>query len=97
MTNTTEFSENFQKVLNLHPAFVAFDFSGVKFVDSSGIGIIISLVNELKKNGTQISLFNMHKSLFSVFKLSGLYHIMDLYRTPEEFYEKYPEWINVDN
>lgn len=92
MSNSMEFSEEFEKVNALSPETLAIDLGDVQFVDSSGIGILINLVTEIREKGTEISVFNMHKSLFSVFKLSGMQNIMELYKTSEEFYEKFPRW-----
>lgn len=95
MANTVEFNDEFQIIIQKRPTYLSFDFQDVKFVDSSGIGILIKEVNiMINSAGAKISAFNMHKSLYSVFKLSGLDNIMELYQDAGDFYKKYPELKN---
>jgi len=91
MSNVAEFSDEFRAVFDKNPKFLSIDLQDVKFMDSSGIGALINLTSEIKKKGTEISVFNMHKSLYSVFKLSGLYHIMELYKDNADFFNKFPD------
>ncbi len=55
-----------------------FDLEGIEFIDSSGIGCIISLVKTAKSNGSAIKLCNLSKEVKSVFDLLHLQMILDI-------------------
>lgn len=54
------------------------DLGGIEFIDSSGIGCIISLVKTAKSNGAIIKLCNLSKEVRSVFDLLHLQMILDI-------------------
>lgn len=55
-----------------------FDLEGIEFIDSSGIGCIISLVKTAKSNGATIKLCNLSKEVKSVFDLLHLQMILEI-------------------
>ena len=80
MDNSKDFYKEFEAIIQQNTEFkvVSFDFYKVNFMDSSGIGSLIRAASYVKK------------SLYSVFRLSGLDNIIAIY-TYEEFIEIYPE------
>lgn len=54
------------------------DLEGIGFIDSSGIGCIISLVKTAKSNGSMLKLCNLSKEVKSVFDLLHLQMILDI-------------------
>ncbi|WP_083244136.1 STAS domain-containing protein [Leptospira tipperaryensis] len=90
MDNSRDFYYEFEESIKTgSPEIISFFLGKVKFIDSSGIGIIIKVRNQIReKNGT-VNIFGLNKSLNSVFRLSGLDKIVNLY-TNEEFLNKYP-------
>ena len=57
---------------------VEFDFNGVAFVDSTGIGLLIHLIEIVKKNGTgtQIKIKNVQPLVSEVFEMLELGEIL---------------------
>lgn len=51
---------------------VEFDFAQVSFVDSSGIGLLITLVKDLKGNGQKAVIRNLQPDVRQVFDLLQL-------------------------
>lgn len=51
---------------------VMLDFSGVMFVDSTGIGLLISLIRKLQQSDTAISIRNLQPDVREVFELLQL-------------------------
>ena len=63
---------------------VIFDFEGVDFMDSSGIGLIMGRYKNVIFIGGKIAETNVGQSVDRIFKMSGLYKIIEKYNTPEE-------------
>ena len=91
MLSSNEFLDDFKLNLSKNPENVSFNFGSVQFIDSSGIGALVKCVNELKSKGIETTVFNLNKSLYSVFKLSGLYNLMKIYKEIDEFKKDFPD------
>ena len=63
------------------------DFSGVTFMDSSGIGVVIGRYRKLKNKDGHISVVEVNKRVDKVFALSGLYKIIKQYKNVQEAME----------
>lgn len=48
---------------------VSVNFENVLFVDSSGIGLLLNLVQTLNENGTQVTISNVKEEVMEVFHL----------------------------
>ena len=55
---------------------VVFDFSGVTFMDSTGIGVLLGRYKRLKKMGVPAFIRNPSLSVNKILQISGLYEIM---------------------
>ena len=55
---------------------VVFDFSGVTFMDSTGIGVLLGRYNRLTKMGVPAFIRNPSLSVNKILQISGLYEIM---------------------
>ena len=55
-----------------------FDFKNIEFIDSSGIGCIISLVKTAKSNHSEIKLCNISSEVMDVLELLHLPMILDI-------------------
>ncbi len=53
------------------------DLSGITFMDSSGIGLIIGRYKLLAKRGGSVSIKNADARVNRIFEMSGLYRIVD--------------------
>ena len=92
MDNSKDFYKEFEGIILQNSALkvVSFDFDKVNFMDSSGIGSLIRAASYVKNLHSAVTVFNLNKSLYSVFRLSGLDNIIAIY-TFDEFIEIYPE------
>lgn len=55
---------------------IVIDFSNVPFVDSSGIGLLITLVNELREAGNRVAITKVSPDVMHVFSLLQLPEIL---------------------
>lgn len=60
------------------------DFSGITFMDSSGIGVVIGRYKKLNLKKGTICITNVRDSVKRVFELSGMFKIIKLYDSTEE-------------
>ena len=61
-----------KEVYEKRPRVLIIDFSGVDFMDSSGIGLILGRVNTAEKCGTVIELSGMQPHIAKLIRLSGV-------------------------
>lgn len=62
---------------------IIFDFSGAGFMDSAGIGVIMGRYKKVIFIGGKIAVANVGSAIDRIFKLSGLYKIIEKYDTVE--------------
>lgn len=55
------------------------DFSGVSFMDSSGIGVVIGRYKKITGRKGSMCIVSVNESTKKVFELSGLFKILKLY------------------
>ncbi len=63
---------------------VVFDFGQVTFMDSSGIGLIMGRYKKVLFQGGKVAVCRVGNEVDRIFRMSGLYQIMDKYATPSE-------------
>lgn len=63
---------------------VIFDFSGVKFMDSSGIGVIMGRYKQMNYVGGMVCVCGIGKSVDRIFQMSGLYKLVTKLDEAEE-------------
>lgn len=63
---------------------LALDFSGIRFMDSSGLGAILSCLRRMTPAGGELKLCCMTKPVRTLFELVRMDRIFDIYDTVEE-------------
>ncbi|MBQ3061998.1 MAG: anti-sigma factor antagonist [Lachnospiraceae bacterium] len=56
---------------------VIFDFERTKFMDSSGIGLIMGRYRQAKYSDAKVSLINIPDNIDRMLQMSGIYKIVD--------------------
>lgn len=56
---------------------IVFDFEGVNFMDSAGIGMIMGRYKKILHNGGQVLVSGVQKSVDRILRMSGLYQIVE--------------------
>jgi stage II sporulation protein AA (anti-sigma F factor antagonist) len=59
-----------------HCRHMIFDFSGVTFMDSSGIGLLIGRYKNVHSRGGTVAIANMNRDLGRIYNISGLKKII---------------------
>ncbi len=60
------------------------NFSGVTFMDSSGIGVVIGRYKKISMKNGSVSVVAVNSRIKKIFELSGMYKIINEYDTLEE-------------
>ena len=63
---------------------IIFDFTENDFMDSSGIGLIMGRYKKVMFRGGKAAVTNVGKEIERIFNLSGLFKIIERYKTPEQ-------------
>ena len=60
------------------------DFSGVTFMDSSGIGVVIGRYKKLKVKNGSLVITSLNKNVKRIFELSGMFKIISTFNSLDE-------------
>lgn len=82
-SNAKEFKRDIMLALE-GQSRVIFDMRSLKFVDSSGLGAILSCLRQLNARGGDLLLCGMLKPVRALFELVRMHRIFDIYNTKEE-------------
>lgn len=82
--NAVKIREKADKLIERnHIKHIIFDFSGSDFMDSAGIGVIMGRYKKVIFIGGKIAVVSVNSTIDRIFKLSGLYKIIEKYDTVE--------------
>ncbi len=82
-SNSGEFKRDITPVLQSQNKLVL-DLGQLRFVDSSGLGAMLSCLRQLSAKGGDLKLCAMSKQVRGLFELVRMHRIFDIYGTREE-------------
>ena len=83
ISNTMHFKAEISNYLK-DTKLVVFDFSELEFLDSTGLGSIISVLKIISKNNGNIFIANLQEKPRILFEITRAKRIFDIYPTLEE-------------
>ena len=86
--NTAEFKRDMAPVLDAH-AKVVLDLTRLRFIDSSGLGVLVSGYKNAATHQGSIKLCSLQTQVKSMFELTRLHRVFDIYQTMDEALESY--------
>ena len=72
------------------PRTIIFDFTGITYLDSSGLGILVSAKRRLGGYGGEVIVVTNAGCVLKALQLSGLDQIIRVFRTEHELREALP-------
>ena len=72
-----EVENTLQPLYNSNGHDVIIDCSGLEYIASSGLRILISILKGAKANGSRVVLKNVNEDIMSVFQLTGFVNIFE--------------------
>ena|SRR5215470_2851604 len=82
-SSAEEFKRDITPVLDAHTQ-VIFDLSQLGFIDSSGLGALLSCLRHLQARGGDLKLCNISKPVRALFELVRMHRIFHIFATQEE-------------
>ncbi|MDD2449682.1 MAG: STAS domain-containing protein [Sulfurimonas sp.] len=79
-----KFGTQLAKLLEDRPESCLLDLSGVTFLSSSGLQVLLAGAKTSKKEGIRYGVFGMQEMVNDVFFLSGFNNFIDSFETKEE-------------
>lgn len=82
-SNSKAFKDDMQPVIEQHSR-ILLDLEDLQFVDSSGLGALLSCLRTVHTKGGQLALCGMSKPVRTLFELVRMYRIFDIYANRAE-------------
>ena len=82
-SNVDELKREIAPLLQMSDKLVI-DLARLRFVDSSGLGALLSCLRQLSAKGGDLKLCGMSKQVRAAFELVRLHRIFDIFTTPDE-------------
>ena len=74
--------EGVHKALERRPGVLFVDFTGVTFIDSSGLAVLIEAMQRLHANGGELALYGIHDTVATIFHIARLDEVFRIF--PDE-------------
>ncbi len=65
------------------PAWVVLDLSGLDFIDSTGLGVLVGMLRRVRAGGGDVRIAGARPGIERVFSVTGLDQLFSLYPTVE--------------
>jgi anti-sigma B factor antagonist len=65
-------------------AKLVFDLSQLRFVDSSGLGLLLSSLRQVHSTGGDLKLCGMNKAVRALFELVRMHRVFEIYATRDD-------------
>jgi len=78
-----DFRQEFEPQIKEHKQIVL-DLSAVTFIDSSGLGVLISCLKKAREAGGDIKLCGLTSQVRALFQLVRMHKLFDIYNSREE-------------
>jgi anti-sigma B factor antagonist len=82
--NRGELKEYVQGLLERGDRRFVLDFSGTGYIDSSGLGALVSLARKVREEGGDLRLSGLNEDLRSLFELTKLDTLFAISETPDQ-------------
>ena len=69
---------NLLKIFNEEKKDIVIDLEKLNYLDSMGIGVLISVYNEVDKEGYKISIVNAQENIYKLFKITDLLDVFNM-------------------
>jgi anti-sigma B factor antagonist len=82
--NVGIFKKNTGAIINSDVSAVILDFSQTKFIDSIGLGSLVSILKQTAHNNISIILCSLSPQVRQIFELTRLYRLFNIFESLED-------------
>ena len=82
--NIEEFKTKTAALIDSEYTEILLDFSGTKFIDSMGLGSLVSILKQATQRKKQVALCALSPQVRQIFELTRLYRLFDIFDSREE-------------
>jgi len=83
--SVTEFKEITREIIKKEDTLVIIDFSHTKFIDSAGLGALVSVLKSAsQQSNVKVALVSLSPQINQIFELTKLYRLFDIYANVDE-------------
>lgn len=94
LSSGSSLKEQIKQLFNDDKSNVHLNLSDVEFINSSGLGSLVSIMKETRLRKGRLTLSNLASYVQEIFDITQLSHIFEIYATQEEALSSYQS-INV--
>lgn len=87
---TTRFKKNVVSLINETGKYhVVFDLGNLNFIDSSGVGVFLSILRFLNSKGGELKLSELTPPVRTILELVSMHKIFEIFKTTNEAVESF--------
>lgn len=79
-----DFKETISGLLKNDKNRIVLDCSGLSYINSAGLGVLINLLKSSKAQGGDIRLAGLNPDIRELFEITNLNHIFSIFKTSDE-------------
>jgi len=76
--------ETINELIEKGKYFLVINLEGVRYIDSTGLGVLIGALKKVKENDGAVSLISTNPQIKKIFTITGLVKIFGIYKNEEE-------------
>lgn len=73
-----------KELLGKEKISIHLNMANVEFINSSGLGVLVSMMKEIRLHKGRLTLSNLASYVLEIFEITQLSHIFEIYTTDEE-------------
>ena len=89
LVNAVEVKEKVKALLGQNRTTIHIDMGGVDFINSSGLGAMVSMLKEIRMRQGRLTVSNLAPYIVEIFDITQLSHVFEIYPTTEEAMASY--------
>ena len=79
-----EFEKSVQSALEEKSYRILINCQDLQYINSSGLGVLMGVIEEIQDNGGFLYLSNMNETVYNIFDTLGFTHLFKVFDTEEE-------------
>lgn len=95
LASGSNLKEEIRALLDKEKSLLHLNLSEVDFINSSGLGVLVSIMKEVRVRKGRITLSNLASYVEEIFEITQLSHIFEIFKTEAEALDSY-ESVKAD-